>query len=303
MWRRRRRARSGGDRAGRRRVVARRARRRRTARRAAHAGGACRRCGVGGCSSARFAMPAAPPCSPRAARFLGGRGAAEVGALLYPDAVITPEIAGFRSIAQRPRRKTRGARCCADGSNPPARRRRAAWSRTSRCREDVVEGALLQTRSRRPDPARPLHRRRRRAGRRDRVVQPPPAGAHPPPHARAAAPRDRAGHTRATSCASCIGGSTWRPASQLHGPGRHAADHPAAAGLRSFRRGVGSRVLRAPHGQVRARAARSALPFGRSDLGTALAASGVRGPGAWHGRLAEAGEAHAVGADLALPAR
>ena len=79
----------------------------------------------------------------------------------------------------------------------------------------------------------------------------------------------------------------WQHSEARHAASRtrwRAARHQAAAGIRSFRRGVGRRCAAATHRQVRARAARSAVPVGRGRLGTVVAASGVRRSGAWEER-------------------
>ena len=75
----------------------------------------------------------------------------------------------------------------------------------------------------------------RRAGR-DRMVPSPHSGAHPSPDDRPLAPRDRAGHHRASSCASCAAGSIVAPGTQLHGVDGTLQIVTPAAGLRNLRR-------------------------------------------------------------------
>ncbi len=107
------------------------------------------------------------------------------------------------------------------------------------------------------------------------MVPPAAAGAHPPPHHRAPAPRNRAGHH----------GRVLRVSEPLAAPraghatarrGWHAADHPPVAGLRICRGGVGNGDSAAPRGALPARVPGPALPCRRSELGAALAASGLR---------------------------
>ena len=94
-----------------------------------------------------------------------------------------------------------------------------------------------------------------------------------------AAPRDRAGerprlHAVPVSLAALEAGHA---ASRTR---RRASHHQAAAGIRNLRGGVGRRCAAPANRKVRARAARSAVPFGRGRLGPVVAASGVRRSGA-----------------------
>ena len=142
--------------------------------------------------------------------------------------------------------------------------------------------------------------------RRDRVVQPARARTHPPPDAGPPATGDRAGVERRPGPlpGALAAPHRRRPPArdERSPPGRHAAP-----GVRDLRCGLGARRARGPTGGLRTGDARPALPVGRGDVGTPVAASGVRGrrrragSGARSGPTA-AGASHPGRAGGALPA-
>src|SRR5712671_7658894 len=74
------------------------------------------------------------------------------------------------------------------------------------------------------------------------------------------------------------------------------ASNPPTARLRDFRRGLGERDSSAAHREVYAGMAGSTVPVRRSDVGTAVATSGLRE------QRAAACAADARGADFSVPA-
>ena len=93
--------------------------------------------------------------------------------------------------------------------------------------------------------------------------------------------------------------------SQLHGPDGALHIIKQLQGYEISAAAWEGDVLRRRDRQVRAGAARSALHFGRSDVGTAVAAPGVRRSGASAARESPrpACKAHALGAGRSVPAR
>ena len=109
--------------------------------------------------------------------------------LLYPDAVIAPEIQDFDRSRSTTQEEAAGEllRGWMESTGPQTQ---SGLARKFALAEGVIEGGAAADRGRGADSARPFHGRRLRAGRRDRVVQPPRARAHPSADAGPAAPRD-----------------------------------------------------------------------------------------------------------------
>ena len=140
---------------------------------------------------------------------------------------------------------------------PTTRRRR--WTPPSRNRRTSLAGPLLAGARRQ----------------RNRMVQPPPAGSYSPAHPGPSAPRDRAGderrfHAIPVPLAAC------RLRHPLIRRGRCLANRQTASGLRGIGRRLGIADLAPPHRRLQAGTARPLVAFGRSHLGTAIAAPGLR---------------------------
>ena len=198
--------------------------------------------------------------------------------LLYPDSMIAPDIDDYdrTPTSDQESAATETLRGWLESTGPQTQ---SSLSQRFALPDRGDGSGAPSARSGRTDSARPLHRVGGGPRQRDRMVQPPGARPHPPADARPAAPRDRAGerprlHAVPVSLAAREAGhaASWTR--------RRASHHQAAAGIRNLRRGLGRRCAPAASRQVRARAARSAVPFRRGRLGTVVAASGVRRSGA-----------------------
>ena len=266
-------ARSGGDRAGGGRSVAGGARCRRTARCAADAGDPAGRARNGQPFFAELVACAAGHARWTAASGSRPNGSTWCGAPV-PMRDIAPAIAApplSRALPES-REALRGG--------DPARLVRIAvpvdalpnWRDDLALPAGHVEIALAQL------EAEGQILRGRVYSRRDGEIEwcaPAAAGAHTPADDRAAAARDRAGHHGAASRV--------RRALAARGA-RHAtarrrwrvAGDPAIAGSGMGGGRVGDRGASPAHRELRSGAAGRALPVGRSDVGAALAASGVR---------------------------
>ena len=300
--RRRGRARSRGHRRSGRRVVADGARRRRAARRAADADGDSAPVASGKSFSDAARERARHGAERRRRDFWVAAERLKSARLLYPDAVIAPEIQDFdrSSTADRESAAAEALRGWLESTGPQTQSGLAENVRAAG--RAWVEAALLRLEERRTDSARPFHRSVCLAGIGNRVVQPPRAGAHSPADAGPAAPRDRAGdlarlHALPLSVAAP---EEW---AQLHGPDGALHIIKQLQGYEISAAAWEERRAAPQGGQVRAGAARSAVHFGRGGVGTLVAAPGVRRSGARPERRAATGAADALGADCALPSR